>query len=335
MRATRTRRSLSGLTALAIGCTLALAACGDDEPEDQGDGSSEVAEEPEPVSPLTGLPLKNGKHPRHPVLAVKVDNSASSAPQVGLGSADMVAEELVEGGFTRLAAFFYTDVPDDVGPVRSMRATDIGIVKPLDAVLVASGGAPQTVQRVEEAGITTVTEGAPGYYREGSRPAPYNLFMRLGELAPTLKADGHPVPYLPFGDPEDFPRGRPASSVTATFSARSATTFEYDGGTWSQVGGYAGEGDRYQPETIVVLRVEIGDAGYLDPSGATVPETVFTGRGQAVVLHGGRAVRATWVKDGLDAPIGLVARGEELSIPPGKVWLGLVPRDDGEVAVSE
>ena len=38
-----------------------------------------------------------------------------------------------------LAVFFYQHVPRLVGPVRSMRATDIGIVKPAKAVLVASG----------------------------------------------------------------------------------------------------------------------------------------------------------------------------------------------------
>ncbi len=39
-----------------------------------------------------------------------------------------MVEELVEGGLTRLAVFFYSQVPDNAGPVRSMRASDIGIV---------------------------------------------------------------------------------------------------------------------------------------------------------------------------------------------------------------
>ena len=69
----------------------------------------------------------------------------SSRPQIGLSKADLVTEELVEGGSTRLAVFYYQSIPGLVGPVRSMRATDIGIVKPAKAVLVASGGAPPTV----------------------------------------------------------------------------------------------------------------------------------------------------------------------------------------------
>jgi hypothetical protein len=115
--------------------------------------------------PLTGLPA-SGAAPRHPVMIVKIDNSTSSAPQIGLSRADLVTEELVEGGITRLACFFYSHVPKIVGPVRSMRASDIGIVEPARAALVASGGAPPTVRRVTAAKIHFFTEGAPGFFRD-------------------------------------------------------------------------------------------------------------------------------------------------------------------------
>ena len=225
------------------------------------------------------------------MLAVKIDNSSSSSPQVGLGSADMVAEELVEGGTTRLAVFFHSKVPADVGPVRSMRATDIGIVSPLGAVLVASGGAPQTVARVRDAGIRTVTEGGTGYYRASGRSAPYNLFMRLGELAKTLEADGLPPAYLPFGK-GGLPKGKPARTLTTSFSGGSASTFRFEKGSYLNTDTYAGAADQFRPRTVLALRVQIGDAGYRDPAGNPVPETKFTGTGEATVFTGGRAVPA-------------------------------------------
>src|SRR5688500_14626864 len=207
----RSRRAPAFLVATATVASLLLASCSGDEEEP---GKKAAAREQVPRSPLTGLPVK-GKAPTHPVLAVKIDNSSSSAPQVGLGSASLVVEELVEGGITRLAAFYWTDVPPVVGPVRSMRATDIGIVRPLEAVLVASGGAPVTVNRVKEAGIDTVVEGANGYYREGGRAAPYNLFMRLGQVAKALDDPGRPpAPYLPFSDTSTLPKGQPARGLT-------------------------------------------------------------------------------------------------------------------------
>ena len=95
-------------------------------------------------------------------MVAKIDNTDSSAPQIGLGSADMVVEELVEGGLTRLAVFYYSQIPGEVGPVRSMRASDIGIVSPVDASVVTSGAAGQTIARIKGAGIPFFQEGAKG-----------------------------------------------------------------------------------------------------------------------------------------------------------------------------
>jgi len=82
--------------------------------------------------PLTGLKLRSNKTAklRHRVLVAKMDNTVSSRPQVGLRKADMVVEELVEGGLTRLAVFYYSHLPGIVGPIRSMRASDIDVVSP-------------------------------------------------------------------------------------------------------------------------------------------------------------------------------------------------------------
>ena len=314
--------------ALAVTASLVLAGCGGDDEGKDDTGEEAVAEAPA-LSPLTGLPVKG--EPRHPVLAVKIDNSGSSAPQVGLGAAGMVVEELVEGGITRLAAFYYNDVPRNVGPVRSMRATDIGIVSPLDAVLVASGGAPQTRDRVKDAGIKTFTEGAKGYHRDDSRSAPYNLFMHLDELARTVKAKETPRPYLSFEDGAELPQGKPAGSLTASFSGGSSTTFESRGRKYVNTDTFAAEGDTFDPATVLVLRVPVGDAGYLDPAGNPVPETKFTGRGDALVFHAGKVVRGSWVKGGLDANLELQVDGKEISLPPGKVWIELVPQDGGDV----
>ena len=325
-------RRLRPLTALALAGALALGACSG-ETESGPEGKPTKAAEAPSTSPLTGLPIE-GEVPRHPVLAVKVDNSSSSAPQVGLGSADMVVEALVEGGITRLAVLYYSRVPKNVGPVRSMRASDIGILQPLGAALVASGGAPQTTSRVREAGIKTFTEGAPGYYRESGRSSPYNLFMKLTKLAQTLRAKEQPAPYLRFSADGNLPKGRAAPGLTVSFSPSSASTFAFRNGSYVNSDSYAGAGDRFSPRTVLVLRVPVQDAGYRDPSGSAVPETKFTGRGPAMIFHGGRVVDGTWVKNGLDSAVELRKGAKKLELPAGKVWIELVPVDDGKVTVK-
>jgi hypothetical protein len=282
--------------------------------------------------PLTGLPAR-GTTPKHPVLVVKIDNSVSSQPQVGLGKADLVTEELVEGGSTRLAVFYYQRVPKLVGPVRSMRATDIGIVAPAQASLVASGGAPPTVARVRAAGITAYTEGATGFRRDSARRAPYNLFMELGRLAGTTRARTTVSSYLPFGTAAALPKGRPARGVAAGFSASHTTRWTYQGGKYVNANSFAAQGDRFRPDNVLVLRVKVGDAGYLDPAGNPVPETKFTGSGTALLFHGGRVVRGTWNKT-LDTPISLRTAAGPLSVPVGHTWIELVPTNGGRVGIT-
>jgi hypothetical protein len=327
-----TRRAAAALTGLLLAGSLALAGCGGDEPEEPDDSPAEEPDQPV-LSPLTGREVSGGL-PEHPVVVVKIDNSSASRPQLGIGAADLVTEELVEGGITRLAVFFYEDIPDDVGPVRSMRATDIGIVQPAQAVLVASGGAPQTQARLKDAGITTYSEGGPGFYRDSGRSAPYNLMNRLPQLVDKLDEADPPPAYLPFGKAADFPKGRPAAGLVASFSAGSSTEFTYSGGHYANTNSNADPADQLQPETVLVLRVRVGDAGYLDPAGNPVPETKLTGTGAAMVFHGGRLVRGTWSKDGYDAPIELQAGGNPLTIPPGKTWIELVPAKGGDVTVQ-
>ncbi len=328
-----------GAAALVAGLSLAVALAGcsgkDDSPSGDGTPGAQSTADGSTLSgqwPLTGLPA-DGAAPTHPVMVVKIDNSASSNPQIGLSRADLVTEELVEGGSTRLAVFFYQHTPKRVGPVRSMRATDIGIVKPARAVLVASGGAPPTVRRVKAAGITTFTEGATGYARDSSRPAPYNLFMDLARLARKVKATDTPPAYLPWGSEKDLPSGRRASGLSAVFSGGHTTTWTYDGGTYTNQNSEAAQGDRFKPDTVLVLRVQVGDAGYKDPAGNPVPETKFTGTGKAILFHGGRMVRATWSKD-LDSTLTLSTKAGALAVPPGHTWIELVPANGGDVRVT-
>ena len=282
--------------------------------------------------PLTGLPAQ-GAAPRHPVMVVKIDNTESSRPQIGLSKADLVTEELVEGGATRLAVFFYQHTPSLVGPVRSMRATDIGIVKPAKAVLVASGGAPSTVRRIRKAGIKVYAEPSTGFRRDNSRRAPYNLFMALDKLAKTVKARDAVESYLPFGKTGDTPTGQPAKRISAVFSPGHTTSWVYRRGTYENRNSFAAAGDRFRPHNVLVLRVRVGDAGYKDPAGNPVPETKFTGTGQALLFSGGRVVRGTWKKT-LDSTISLGTKAGELSLPAGHTWIELVPVNGGNVRIG-
>jgi hypothetical protein len=322
------------LIALVVCAALALAGCsGGAKKATASGGTSSPAPPPSWVDPLTGIKA-DGHAPKRPIMVVKMDNSVNSAPQIGLSRSDLVTEELVEGGITRLAVFYYSKLPKVVGPVRSMRATDIGIVEPAHAVLVASGGAPPTVRRIAAAHIKAFTEGAKGFYRDNSRFAPYNLFMHLPALAKTLKSPGKLSPYLPWGSASAFPAGRRAKGLSATFSGGHTTQWVYKGGHYVNTNSNAKKGDRYDPDTVLVLRVHVGNAGYLDPAGNPVPETDFTGTGAAIVFHSGRMLHATWVKRGFHKTLTLKTSAGPLRLPTGHVWVELVPANGGSVSIN-
>jgi hypothetical protein len=192
------------------------------------------------------------------------------------------------------------------------------------------------VSRLRDADITLFTEGATGYYRSDSRSAPYNLFMHLEELTKTLKKSERPTTYLPFAtDDSDFPQGRPASGLDAVFSGASTTSWKFQGGSYVDTTSHAAAGDQFEPDTVLVLRVQVGDAGYRDPAGNPVPETLFTGEGDAMVFHDGNVVRGKWSKDDPDARLELSTAAGELKLPPGKVWIELVPAETGNVVVRK
>ncbi len=331
-------RLVAALTALALSLTLAACGGADEDkakkPDSQPvEGGSELAA----LWPLTGQPV-TGATPKHPVLIAKIDNTPSGGPQVGLKKADLITEQLVEGGMTRLAVFFYRRLPAVVGPVRSLRASDLGIGQPALAAIVASGGAPPTLRRLKAADVTFFEEGGPGYYRDSARRSPYNLMVNLPKLAKTLRDDAVvPASYLPWGTEADFTSDRPARSIDAVFSRSMTTSWRYQGGRYRNDKTLSPEGDRFLPTSILVVRVRLGDAGYLDPAGNKVPETIYRGRGRFLLFHRGKMVSGTWSKQSNDTPIQLSNADGEVKVPAGQVWVELVPtqRNGGRVSFAK
>ena len=122
-------RTTARTTALTVSAFV-LASCsliggGDDAPQGEEPPEGEV-EFSSATSPLTGL--KQESAPENPVYYVKIENTNGGEPQYGANHADMVIEELVEDGATRLIGMFHSDLPTKVGHVRSARTTDIALV---------------------------------------------------------------------------------------------------------------------------------------------------------------------------------------------------------------
>ncbi|HWJ08971.1 MAG TPA: DUF3048 domain-containing protein [Nocardioides sp.] len=324
----------SALPATLVVLSLVLAGCGDDKSDEKpkSDDSSAPSTAPEEPAtwPLTGERTKGGASAalRHPAYIVKIDNSEASNPQVGIGKADLVVEELVEGGITRLAVFYYENLPKQVGPVRSMRLTDVGIAKPLGASIVTSGAAPITLRGIDKAGITYLDMNNPHVVRvsDGSHDSLHSVMADLKKIGASAKQDAtRPDDYLPFGD-EELPAGAPATTIDVKLSGSRTSHWKFDGGTYTLQNGYMPSGDVFRPDTVIAATVRTTLAPYTDPAGNPVPVSHFEGTGKALIFHDGKVVRATWEKDDEGSAISFKdASGKELDIPAGRTWLELVP----------
>jgi hypothetical protein len=317
------RRAIAVLAAILLSITLI--GCGKKSDDYEEPAPEETTPAAAPVWPMTGLPQAN--EPNHPVMIVKIPNTSQARPQEGMDKADMVTEELVEGGITRLAVVFDSKVPEEVGPVRSMRASDIGIAKPANAVVVSSGAAPPTIARFNRAQVKFYDEGAEGMYRTSSRVPPYNLMVNLKEFNQAHKLRrGHPQSYLPWGDAAEFQGTAPATKIQAQMSTFRTSDFEFRQGKYINTNGYTNAGAEFKADNVLVMRVRVGDAGYYDPTGAPVPETIYKGTGNMALFHNGQVVQGKWQKDGLDSMPQLTdAAGAEVKVPAGKTFILLVP----------
>ncbi len=332
-------RVVMAFTALA----LTLTACGGSNEEKKADSKASERDSAKLVerSPLTGLPMKNGL-PDNPAFVVKIENTANGAPQYSLNRADLVVEQLVEGGLTRLAAIYYSNLPERVGHVRSMRTTDIGIAKPVNGQIVASGGSNRTYRRTDKADLTYHAEdkGAPGFSSDPNKVRPYNRLLNLKTLA--RKAKGEPITgnYLPWAtnleaEGAATPVPKTATKADVRFSPFANTTWALAGDKWKRTNGHAAAGQDFEADTLIIIHARVVDAGGSDAAGSAVPETVFEGNGKAVLLHGKTVTEATWSKGGLESEIVLKgADGKPVSVNPGKVWIELVPQGDGSATLS-
>ncbi|MGV1009332.1 MAG: DUF3048 domain-containing protein [Dermatophilaceae bacterium] len=277
----------------------------------------------------TGTPLTGG-----PALAVKIDNTPSARPRVGLDRADVVYVEPVEAGYTRLLAVFSTAMPAQVGPVRSARESDAQLLGNYGPVAFAfSGASAYTLGVIATGPQVNVSYDASrqGYARVAGRPAPYNL---VGDPAALLARAGGSAPPadvgLRFGPIPSA--GAPATSA-ATAYANSSLAFTWDPARQRYLLSTEGrpeltaEGTQVSAASLVVQSVQVRESSNRDVNGVATPVATLLGQGSVTVLRDGRQWGGTWSRPTLAAPTSLqAADGQPLTLSTTPVWVLLVPQ---------
>lgn len=297
---------------------------------------------PAVVWPLTGLDAAGAsdKELARPALSIKIENTDAARPQTNLEFADVVFEENVEYGISRLIAVYHSNYPEQVGPIRSMRPMDRNIMGSLKGPLVFSGAQRRFINQAADSGTKLIAQdvGSYGFFRTSDKPAPHNLHGRPAEFAEQAGKLVAPPAQWAFAYPETMATaavgGKATKSLDIYFSPYAHPHWDWnaDKNLWLRYEGGSphktAAGKQVTATNLVVISVTVRETG-ADANGRSVPETLVAGKsGKGWVLTDGKRVAVKWSKKGQFDPFVIVdGNGDAVSLAPGQTWWELVPKN--------
>lgn len=265
---------------------------------------------------------------RDRALAVLIDN-ANGYPQSGLAQASLVVEMPVEGGITRLLAFFDSQDPARVGPVRSARPYFVELAQRSEAVLVHDGGSPDAMVAIAGAELPTLNAYTSGdlFARSGDRSAPYNLYSVGDELrAAVTRIVPERVRLVANAIYSPAPDARDVAEVSVSYGAYTSG-FRFNEITaryrWVRAGEPAVQPDGQVLETQAVLVGDIQVVPIPDDDAGRLYIPVRSGA--ATLYLNGKAVDGMWdVADGVGVTF-VSDAGQRVDLARLRTWVVLNP----------
>lgn len=326
---------------LALGAALALGLFNKNQPEEP--------QTQKYYSQLTGLEVSKDISER-PVLGIMIENSRQARPQTGLDSAGIVFEAVTEGGITRYLALYQADIPETVGPVRSLRTHFLNWLMGFDASVAHVGGSAEALQLADERDAKSLNQfkyGEP-YFRDSSRAAPHNAYVKTADLLKLQDELGHEQSQfmqIPREDsapqPEDTeddqsqpesqaappqnPAKQEAGNITIDFSSPLyEVEFRYQPASDSYTRYLNGKphideatGQPITVKNLVVIKAKGLSAG-LD----------VLGTGEALVFNNGTVEKARWQQPDFQERIKILDdQNNEISLLRGDSWFAAVAKD--------
>jgi hypothetical protein len=288
-----------------------------------------------PAKPGAINPLTGGAASNNPVVAVKIDNTAGGRPQYGISQADVVYIEQVEGGLTRMMAVFHSHLPTEVGAVRSVRTTDVELLRAYGTpILVFSGGAGGPLAVLAASPVIDAS-AANGYWRSDAAYAPYDLHADLTKIVASVSGAG-PAQSIGFtfaASYKPLAKAPKATSIDVTMQA-GYTGFRYDSAKGNygvlNAGGTAVDatGGNLTASNVLVQNVIDEPDGNYDSIGSPSFLSHTVGAGTFTLFRDGRAIAGTWSRETADDPTTFIdkATGKPVGFKPGNTWVTLAPQ---------
>ena len=330
----------------AASLVFILAAACSDDPEPPATDEAVATPTEDPTCPLSGGDIPADVDATRPAVAVKIENSPVAYPLSGLEDAEIVFEELVEGGLTRFMAIYHCTDVKKAGPVRSARIVDPALMSSITLIMANAGGNDIVRRALDKAGIIVIDEDAAGKAMTRIARAGVSLEHTLYGNTELLREIGQkkfdeppPSDLFSFGP---LPAGgKKAKGVTLHFVASSDITYRWNGSKWLRFQ----EGERFlseangqiavdniiiEPHTVNYSKTIVDAAG--NPSIEIADEI---GSGTAVLFRDGQIFKGKWSRESLDSPVVYTTNGGDVfNLHEGNTWIELVPNNKGEVKGS-
>lgn len=307
------------------------------EQEPSNDGPEKVEGE-QYIAPFTGMQSEEEQTLR-PVLAT-INNHPLARPQSGISDADIVYEVLTEGDTTRLLALFQSELPEEIGPIRSARDTFIHIAKGLDAFYVAHGYSPDALALLKSGEVDHVNgmqHDGTLFERSSDRKAPHNSYTSgesIKTAAENISASMviDKMPSLSFHESiESAKIGDGASTVVVQNGSHPnfTSTYAYDeeNGTYSRTVNDELTVDHANDEQVELSNILVFEAEHqtIDDEGRQAIDIESGGKG--LLFHAGVVKEIEWEnKNGMLLP---VENGVPVELVSGKTWIHIVRTNPG------
>jgi len=291
---------------------------------------------------LTGLRVDDPAKLKRRVLAVRIGNDPQIRPQEGLGLADIVYEEVMDGWtITRFTALYLDSDAERIRPIRSARLSSLAIAPQYDAALVHSGASDKIRWLISQAKFVDLDQffhEAPYGMLEGYdwRGRAYTSTAKLHEY---LKRKGweRETPIAGYVFDVAAPLGQPATSIHIPYPKSSVVDWAYDSTSGRYLRSVQGQPhlealtqQQIAAENVIILYTEHKKTDIVEDSlGSTAIDIVLEGSGKAQVCRNGVVIEARWERKATGDLIRYYddAQGREIPLKPGRTWIQLVPTD--------
>lgn len=279
-------------------------------------------------SQLTGVEVTPNLA-RRPILGVMIENTPAARPQTGLDSAGIVFEVVTEGGITRTLALYQEDMPEEVGPIRSLRPYFVDWVMGFDASVAHVGGSREALRLAEERGTKSLNQFrySEPYYRTDDKPAPHNMYASTDDLRDLQKELDHQrSQFKTISRSNDNPSENPkVTEIAIDYSTPEyKAEFHYEPENNSYTRHLAGSPhiDAATNEPVSVKNLVV----IMLPAGQDGVEAI--GSGDALIFKDGKVKEAQWQKTSYEERLEINdSEGRQIPLNRGDSWFSILSED--------